>query len=1579
MLDVFRPSHLTHKRTRVTQAAGKAFPRHTLPSSLLAGLLGSTALLTGSGAALAEACVTPYTVAEGDTCSNMVIGSGISGGGQQAPTWATVENRGTIDFNKNLNDNGVAAAAAISMFSRPPADTELDKKTTITNFGIITGGTAGFGIYLDAAGGLESLTNNKGGEITGTTALNSISTIKSINNSGLMKGSDTGIYSQNGGIEDVQNGASGEITGGRAGIHNLSDIGKINNAGVIASTAYKSLAIWNDQYTIGEITNSGTITGEAADGTIGVGNDDQGVITLLNNLRGGRIIGTASGVTNTGTSEITTLTNAGTIQGGESGLVNAGKIGTFNNNEGGAIIGALFGVNHSGSIVTLTNAGAITAENTQNAFALFIDTNAKLETLTNSGTISGTSTGGGIGSGVVNYGAVTTLTNSGSIAGSEYGVYHSGSIGTLTNDGTIKAENATQDAWGVRIDAGSTLTNLFNNNVISGFYTGDVAGAAPLDPHGYGVRNEGMVTTLTNSGSITGSFAGVGNSGSITTLNNKRGGFITGEDYGVYDAGTIGALTNDGTIKAENATRDAWGVRIDEGSTLTNLFNNNLISGVSGGGLKGYGVANAGAVNTLTNSKEISGSFAGVVNPGSITTLNNKRGASITGGEYGVYDSGSIVTLTNDGTIKAENTTRDAWGMRVDEGATLTNLFNNNLISGASTGGAKGYGVANAGAVNTLTNSKEISGSYAGLYNIGSIPTLKNNTGASITGGVYGVYDAGTIGALTNDGTIKAENTTRDAWGLRADVGATLTDFVNNNLISGASAGGAKGYGVANAGAITTLTNNKDITGSYAGLYNAGSIPTFNNTANASITGAVYGLYDSGTIGALSNAGSINATAPSNPTADATGLQIVSGGSLTRLQNDGSITAVNTSKAAYGVAIQAQGSIGELTNTKTISGSATGGGNGYGVANAGAVTTLTNSKTITGSYAGLSNTGSISTLNNNAGASITGGAFGLYDSGSIGALTNAGTINATAPSSPTADATALLLDTGARITTFRNEGDISAVNTTRAAFAITIRTDQIFDSFTNTRTLSATSTSGNATALFLDSAAQIRTLTNAGALNGASSAGGSGYGLSNAGTITDLTNKSVIFGSTFGISNTGVINTFTNYQGGGGSASPAQSALTYAGKLPGSYFIHITSSTYYGQVAFTNPTGSMAFGVTQDSNIEKRTYDSVLSNLDTSAITGDRTGTLKGLTWYLERHPGSTTVWDLVFKDPTPPTDPTTPTDPRTPIDPTPPTTPVTPPAKASPSVTATLATLNANAINLRQALNARTAAMAGAMDDDCATFDAEGYCLSFQARYSAMDSMSEGAGVLIGARRLSPQLRLGAFIDYSLVRRDPQGLKFGDPQPLIGAFLGYDQEGEGRGLQGKLTAAMNRGAVSVSRAGGLADTEPGSGKASLNSFGFAGEIGWGLALDGETLVTPYLGLRHTQARRGAYGESAMAGGVDFPLSYAPFSQSLTTATAGMRLKGQLTDKIGFQLGLGAEYDLAQKASAYAGASTIPGLETFALPGAQTSNRFRPVGNVSLFYQIDRTQRLTGNVSVRGQAFSNQMAVSVMVGYQAAF
>ena len=256
------------------------------------------------------------------------------------------------------------------------------------------------------------------------------------------------------------------------------------------------------------------------------------------------------------------------------------------------------------------------------------------------------------------------------------------------------------------------------------------------------------------------------------------------------------------------------------------------------------------------------------------------------------------------------------------------------------------------------------------------------------------------------------------------------------------------------------------------------------------------------------------------------------------------------------------------------------------------------------------------------------------------------------------------------------------------------------------------------------------------------------------------------------------------------------------------------------------------------------------------------------------------------------------------------------------------------------------------------------------------MDSVKDGAGVLIAAYRLAPNLRLGGFIDYSVSRQDPAGLKFGDAQPIFGAFLGY---GEPLGLQAKISAAVNTGHVTVTRSNSLPDTEPGSGKASLNTYAIAGELGWAVALGGSTVAAPYGGLRVTNASRGAYGESKVVDVVDFPISYATYSQRLTTATAGLRLMGQLSDQVGYQLGLGGEYDLAHNANNYTGTSAIPGLLSFDLPNDGTSNRFRAIGSADLFYQIDRTQRLTANVSLRGQAYSSQAAVSVMAGYQTAF
>jgi len=304
---------------------------------------------------------------------------------------------------------------------------------------------------------------------------------------------------------------------------------------------------------------------------------------------------------------------------------------------------------------------------------------------------------------------------------------------------------------------------------------------------------------------------------------------------------------------------------------------------------------------------------------------------------------------------------------------------------------------------------------------------------------------------------------------------------------------------------------------------------------------------------------------------------------------------------------------------------------------------------------------------------------------------------------------------------------------------------------------------------------------------------------------------------------------------------------------------------------------------------------------------------------------------------------------------------------------------LRANSANLRNLMIQRTAALAGMMDYDCPTFDSYGVCLSFQARYSGMETLNDGAGVLTAAYRLSPNLRLGGFIDQGVTRNAPTGLRMNAQPPSFGVFAGFNQREDGLGLQGRVSAAMNRGDLRVTRDASLDNTEAGSGKARLAGSAAAMELGYGVAWAGALRATPYVGLRYTTVSRAAYGEDAVSGTVDYPIAYTALHQRLGSATMGLRLNGMLGESIGYQLGAGLDYYLYRSASPYAGTSLIADMETFALPLAGATRRASPLGSVALFYQIDRTQRLTGNVSLRGQAFSAQPSISVMGGYQAAF
>jgi probable HAF family extracellular repeat protein len=308
-----------------------------------------------------------------------------------------------------------------------------------------------------------------------------------------------------------------------------------------------------------------------------------------------------------------------------------------------------------------------------------------------------------------------------------------------------------------------------------------------------------------------------------------------------------------------------------------------------------------------------------------------------------------------------------------------------------------------------------------------------------------------------------------------------------------------------------------------------------------------------------------------------------------------------------------------------------------------------------------------------------------------------------------------------------------------------------------------------------------------------------------------------------------------------------------------------------------------------------------------------------------------------------------------------------------------TYADLMRSANNVRNTMALRTSSMALMMEYDCRVFSSHNMCVSFGGRYSELSSSSnEGAGMLTIAYRITPSLRVGAFIDQRMTQAKPAGINFKDDTPSVGAFVGYDHNGDGTGPQAKVTGVYNTGKVSVTRLASSGNTEAGGGRSALKSYAIGAELGWGFRVHEDWVATPYAGIRHTKSELGGYAEG-LTDAVKFPIAYAAYGQRLTTMTGGLRLDGRLTDRVSIALSAGVEHDISSKMDAYAGLSNIPGLASFSFATSAKSNRTRAVGSAALSYHIDKSQSISAGVYVRENAYVSQATKTVMMKYQVAF
>ena len=580
------------------------------------------------------------------------------------------------------------------------------------------------------------------------------------------------------------------------------------------------------------------------------------------------------------------------------------------------------------------------------------------------------------------------------------------------------------------------------------------------------------------------------------------------------------------------------------------------------------------------------------------------------------------------------------------------------------------------------------------------------------------------------------------------------------------------------------------------------------------------------------------------------------------------------------------------------------------------------------------------TVTNN-GCIDTIGAYGIESVGPNATITNSGTIT-------TSGFLALGIVSVGPNATITNSGTI----TTRGDFSYAIYSTGTNAIITNSGTIT---TSGffsiGISSGHRSDGGPNATITNSGTIttSGNSAHGilvlGSGATISNLGTITTGANA-------FGIrvDGLGSVATLTNAQGG-------NTPLTYSGSLPSTYNVVVRSLSNFGRLAVSNPTGTMTFGVDATSTLSyarsisaANRYTDVLSGVSASAITNEETEfTLGRFAWMLTAG-SATDSWDLLAR-------------------------------LHSPDATNTLLGLQSNAYALRSMLAQRAAATTFALDYDCSVFDAHGVCVSVGFRNSQIGSdyadTGEPAGLLTVAYRVTPELRIGGFIDQNMVSQSPDGVDPKNTQPMFGAFAVYQENADFSGLTIRAALAYQEGDLRITRPE-LTDTEAGTGTARTTALAFGGEIAYGVALDGTWVAQPYAGMRRSDSQRRGYTETT-SDSVEFPITYSRFGQQVTSATAGLRLRGAITPEFSLTFGAGMEHDLNSKVDRYAGTSTIPDLETFSINASQQQNETRAVGSAGMRYMIASNQALGFDVSVRQLPYGDDPSVTTMWRYSIGF
>ena len=375
----------------------------------------------------------------------------------------------------------------------------------------------------------------------------------------------------------------------------LSGINFTNN-GLIAVTGNNLTCGISNEGTIGDITNTGLITGTSAGDNFTNGN----------------------GIYNKGT--MGNITNRGLIIGTNTG--NQYGHGIYNDYE-------------SNKIGDITNTGLIIGTGpTYRGYGIYNNYSKTMGNITNTGLIIGI--GNIDGAGIYNAGTMGIVMNTGLIAGigkvNSSGIYlNAGSTTTTCNEGVIIAQGKSS-TYGI-YNNGHLTEEIVNNGLIS--LTNTEESNAP-GSNSYGIRalDSGITKTIQNNGLVLGR--------SINGENN----------CGIYNQGDGVRVSNIGSVvNIATGTANVYGIRNSNGhnSRIASIVNSGLITGTSTGSGTAYGIfnkqheSNGGKIGDIANTGVIYGKTNTVKNEtgGEINSLRN----------YGILATEGSTIIESNGTI----------------------------------------------------------------------------------------------------------------------------------------------------------------------------------------------------------------------------------------------------------------------------------------------------------------------------------------------------------------------------------------------------------------------------------------------------------------------------------------------------------------------------------------------------------------------------------------------------------------------------------------------------------------------------------------------------------------------------------------------------------------------------------------------------------------------------------------------------------------------------------------------------------------------------------------------------------------